>query len=397
MSALGRRIAVFTGTRADYGLLRPLIGELEEDPRAQLQLIVSGSHLSQTHGATVEEIVADGHPIAARIAIWSDSDAPVAAAADFGAAVGSFAEALGELSPDVVVVLGDRLEALAMATAATIVAVPVAHIHGGELTEGAMDDALRHAITKLSYLHFVTAEEHRQRVIQLGEEPSRVYSFGAPVLDAIAELQLFDADEIEERFRVRIDRGTVLVTFHPALFDTLPSLDLLAELLAALDGLEVEVVITGTNSDIGSAELRAAITEYVHEHPDTARFVESFGQLGYLSAMRLAGAVAGNSSSVVLEAPLLGVPSVLVGDRQHGRPLSPSVLTPEPVATEIAAAVELALSDGFRESASARGTVFGSAGFAKRAAEVLLETEIPRPPRKRFYDIPGHDGLADSN
>ena len=397
MSQAARRIAIFTGTRADYGLLRPLIAEVDADPRAQLQLIVSGSHLSAAHGNTVSEIEADGRSIAARIPIWSASDSSLAAAADFGTAVGNYAESLEALQPDVVVVLGDRLEALAMATAATIVAVPVAHIHGGELTEGAMDDSLRHAITKLSYLHFVTAEEHRLRVIQLGEEPDRVFAFGAPVLDSISELTLLTGPELEERFGVRVDGRTVLMTFHPALFDAIASTDLLGELLTAVERLGVAVVITGTNSDIGSAEIRSQIERFVQEHHERAHFVESFGQLGYLSAMSLAGAVVGNSSSTVLEAPLLGIPSVLVGDRQHGRPLSPSVLTPEPIASEIQRDIELALSEGFRVSTVARGTVFGRPGFARRATEELITHEIPHPPRKRFYDVPGQNHLAGNN
>ncbi|CAN5522387.1 UDP-N-acetylglucosamine 2-epimerase [soil metagenome] len=381
-----RRIAVLTGTRADYGLLKPLIGVLEKDDRVQVQLIVSGSHLSEAHGDTVQEIVADGHSIAARIPVWSGDDSSLGAATDTGAALGAYASVLDSLRPDIVVLLGDRLEALAMALAATVLGVPVAHIHGGELTEGAMDDALRHAITKLAHLHFTTTDEHRARVLQLGEQPDRVYNLGAPVLDAIETLEFLDAEQIRERFGATVDRSTVLLTFHPAAFDPVPSSELLWMLLGALDEAEgIRLIVTGTNSDIGSDSVREQLIRFV-EQRDWVDYVESFGQLAYLSTMRLAGLVVGNSSSTVLEAPLLGIPSVLVGDRQHGRPVSASVLTPEPQKAAIAAAIERGLSSEFRESSTADGSVFGAPGFAARAAEILATAQLDIPPRKTFSD-----------
>lgn len=379
-----RRIAVLTGTRADYGLLRPLVGVLESDRRVELQLIVSGSHLSAAHGTTVDEIVADGHQIAARVPLWSGDDSALGAAVDTGAGVSAFAHTLDELGPDVVVVLGDRLEALAMATAATVLGVPVAHIHGGEITEGAMDDALRHSITKLSALHLTTTDEHRGRVLQLGEQPDTVFNLGAPVLDAIATLDLLDAEQIQARFGITVDETTVLLTFHPAAFDVVPSIDLLRELLAALDAVDgIRLVVTGTNSDIGSDEIRAELASFV-ETRDWAHYVESFGQLAYLSTMRLAGAVVGNSSSTVLEAPLLAVPSVLVGDRQQGRPISAGVLTPTPDRDAIRVAIERALSPEFRAATATAVSVFGTPGFAARAGEILATTKLRT--RKTFSD-----------
>jgi len=393
-----RRVAVLTGTRADYGLLSRLARALDADRRTELLLIVSGSHLSQRHGNTVDEIVADGVPVADRVPIWGDSDEPEAVAQDFGTAVGLFAGSLRRLGPDVVVVLGDRLEALAMATAATILGIPVAHIHGGELTEGAMDESLRHAITKLSSLHFVTTDEHRRRVIQLGEQPDRVLTLGAPVLDAIAELHLLNRDELRRRFGISFGAITVLLTFHPAAFDPVPSVELLGWLLSAVDAQPgAHLIITGTNSDIGSDEIRAVIADYVRANPGTTDYVESFGQLGYLSTMGVVDLVVGNSSSTVLEAPLLGIPSVLVGDRQEGRPLSPSVLRPSPDATAILEAVSLALAPTFRASFSGAPSVFGTPGFARRAVEVLASADLLRTPRKRFNDLsttPPNDGNA---
>lgn len=387
MEAQQRTIAVLTGTRADYGLLRHLIVAIDKEPRARLKLIASGTHLAEEHGGTVREILDDGIEVAARVPIWSGGDTPVAAARDFGTGVAAFAGTLEAMRPDVVVLLGDRLEALAMANAATILGIPLAHIHGGEITEGAMDDSMRHAITKLSYLHFTTTEAHRARVVQLGEDPSRVFNFGATVLDAMRDLSYTSAAELNGRFGLDLNRRSILMTFHPAAFERVDSPTLLRSLLSALDSVpDSEVIITGTNSDIGSGILRRMIAAFVESHPDRARYVESFGQLNYLSVMKEVGLVVGNSSSTVLEAPLLGVPSVLVGDRQDGRPLSASVLKPDPEYSAIREAILTGLSTEFQRSIDSEQTVFGTAGFARRALEILI-TEDLSSTRKRFWDI----------
>lgn len=385
-----RTIAVFTGTRADYGLLRRLALAIEESDRAQLALIVSGSHLSADHGTTSGEIVEDCLPFAASIPIWSGDDTPTGAARDVGAAIPRYAEALEAIRPNVLVVLGDRLEAFAVVTSAIILGIPVAHIHGGEITEGAMDDALRHAITKLAFLHFTSTAEHRRRVIQLGEHPDRVHFVGSPIVDAVAAMPLLSQEELTSLFGVRFDPPTALVTFHPAGMDVLAPEKLLEELLAALldvDGLRI--ILTGSNTDIGSAAVRTRIAAWAVEHSDRVDYVESFGQLGYLSAMSHSAVVAGNSSSTVLEAPVLGIPSVLVGDRQKGRPLAATVRVPDPHRTAIADAVRQAIAAG-RSSALTQTTgaeIFGEPGFAERTLEVLLHSELPMPPRKAFYDM----------
>lgn len=381
-----RKVAVLTGTRADYGLLRGLLWQIVQDPELELQLLVTGTHLRDDFGRTEREIERDGFRIASSVPIWSGDDTRAAVAADVGAALPAFAQALTALAPDVLVVLGDRLEAFAAATAATILSVPVAHIHGGEVTEGAMDEALRHSITKMSYLHFASTEEHRHRVIQLGEDPQRVYFLGAPIVDALAGMDLQSPSDVEKEFGIRLPRPTALVTFHPAVMDVAPPDQLVEELLAgllAVDGLHI--VLTGSNSDIGTSDVRALIAAFVAENGDRVDFVESFGQRGYLSAMAAASVVAGNSSSTVLEAPVLGIPSVLVGDRQKGRPLSPSTATPEPHREAIAAALRSALRG---RSGAAEAAIFGRPGFALRAAAVLRESALPHPPRKTFHDLP---------
>jgi UDP-hydrolysing UDP-N-acetyl-D-glucosamine 2-epimerase len=412
MADLARKIAVMTGTRADYGLLRPLIAELSaasegDNPTVELQLIVTGTHLSEEHGRTIEEIVRDGYAPAAEVDIWAaeptkdllgeEGSASLTAAVETGEAVAKFSLILNHLKPDVVVVLGDRLEAFAMATAATILLIPVAHIHGGELTLGAMDDSLRHSITKLSYLHLTTTEEHRARVLQLGEEPGRVFNFGAPVLDAINDLQLMSREELEHKFGIRFGPKNILMTFHPAAFDVASAKFMIDELLAAMEAAtaadgHVQLIITGTNNDIGSDDVRASIAAFTEAHPDHVSYVESFGQLGYLSVMREVDVVTGNSSSTVLEAPIFGKASVLIGNRQEGRPMGAGVIKVDGIESgifnrnEILAGLQKALTPEFKALAASAPSPFGTAGFAKKAAELLTKFDLPSPPKKRFRD-----------
>ena len=372
-----------TGTRADFGLLRPLLAELAGRNDADLLLIATGTHLSAAHGNTLSEIEAAGFSVAASVSIWGDDDSSLAAAVDTGNAVAEFARCLKALGPDVVVVLGDRLEAFAMASAALILQIPVAHIHGGELTLGAMDDSLRHAITKLSYLHFATTDEHRSRVIGLGEDPSRVFNFGAPVLDVLSTMNYMSRVELEAKFGVKFGARTGLMTFHPAAFDEAPAAEMFAEILAAIDAVpDVHFIFTGTNNDIGSDEVRAMMKSFVGMRADRISYVESFGQLGYLSAMREVDVVLGNSSSTVLEAPILGTPSVLVGNRQEGRPIGDSVIAVSADRAEILGAIKAALAmDGV-----AGAHPFGRAGFAEKAAEVLATHKFGVPLKKAFYE-----------
>jgi UDP-hydrolysing UDP-N-acetyl-D-glucosamine 2-epimerase len=413
MADIARKIAVMTGTRADYGLLRPLVAELSaasegDNPTVELQLIVTGTHLSHEHGRTIEEIVRDGYHPAAEVDIWAaaptkdllgeEGSASLTAAVETGEAVAKFSLILNHLKPDVVVVLGDRLEAFAMATAATILLIPVAHIHGGELTLGAMDDSLRHSITKLSYLHLTTTEEHRARVLQLGEESERIFNFGAPVLDAINDLKLMSREELEHKFGIRFGAKNILMTFHPAAFDVASAKFMIDELLAAMeaatsaDGNHIQLIITGTNNDIGSDDVRAAIAAFAEAHPDHVSYVESFGQLGYLSVMREVDVVTGNSSSTVLEAPIFGKASVLIGNRQEGRPMGAGVIKVDGVESgifnrnEILAGLQKALTPEFKALAASAPSPFGTAGFAKKAAELLTKFDLPSPPKKRFRD-----------
>ena len=390
-----RKIAIMTGTRADYGLLRPLIAAVDASPEAELQLIVTGTHLSAQHGKTIDEIVRDGFTPAAEVDIWGEEltqaltgepgSQALTAAVETGEAIAKFSLMLDHLEPDVVVVLGDRLEAFAMATAATVLLIPVAHIHGGELTMGAMDDSLRHSITKLSYLHFATTDEHRARVIQLGEAPDRVFNFGAPVLDSIATLDFLGREALEDKFGIKFGSHNILMTFHPAAFDVASAQVMIDELLAAMEATDAHLIITGTNNDIGSAEVRKAIDAFVKANGDRVSYVESFGQLGYLSVIQQVDVVTGNSSSTVLEAPIFKVPTVLVGNRQEGRPMGASTINVGADRNEILAALQRALTPEFKALAAATESPFGTPGFAARALAELVSHQIASPPKKKFF------------
>ena len=390
-----RKIAIMTGTRADYGLLRPLIAAVEASREAELQLIVTGTHLSAQHGKTIDEIVRDGFTPAAEVDIWGEEltqaltgepgSQALSAAVETGEAIAKFSLMLDHLEPDVVVVLGDRLEAFAMATAATVLLIPVAHIHGGDLTMGAMDDSLRHAITKLSYLHFATTDEHRARVIQLGEAPDRVFNFGAPVLDSIATLDFLGREALEDKFGIKFGAHNILMTFHPAAFDVASAQVMIDELLAAMEATDAHLIITGTNNDIGSAEVRKAIDAFVKANGDRVSYVESFGQLGYLSVIQQVDVVTGNSSSTVLEAPIFKVPTVLVGNRQEGRPMGASTINVGADRNQILAALQRALTPEFKALAAATESPFGTPGFAARALAELVSHQIASPPKKKFF------------
>ena len=381
---MSRKVAVMTGTRADFGLLRPLLAELDSRADTDLRLIVTGTHLSGAHGRTISEI---DITISAMVDIWGDNDSPTAAAIDTGKAIAEFAKTLGLMRPDVVVVLGDRLEAFAMASAAVVLQIPVAHIHGGELTLGAMDDSLRHAITKLSYLHFATTDEHATRIARMGEEPSRIFNFGAPVLDTLSGMHFMPKDELEAMFGVAFGARTAMMTFHPAALDEAPAAEMFEELLAAIDAMhECHFIFTGTNNDIGSDKVRELMAAFVAAHPDRVTYVESFGQQGYLSAMHHVDLVVGNSSSTVLEAPLLGTPAVLVGNRQEGRPLSASVIKASADRAELLQAMRRGISAEFAAEIEGQGTPFGQPGFAKKAAEVLASVVFATPLKKKFWE-----------
>jgi UDP-hydrolysing UDP-N-acetyl-D-glucosamine 2-epimerase len=381
-----RRILVVTGSRAEYGLLRWLMREIAADPALRLQVLVTGAHLAPEYGATVAEIESDGFTIDARVPIRLDSDRPAALARSMGLGASGVGEAIAALEPDLMVVLGDRYEVLAAAAAALLARVPLAHIHGGELTQGALDDAIRHALTKLSHWHFVAAEPYRKRVIQMGEEPRRVYNCGAPGLDGIARLERLTRSRLEAALGMRLGSPLILATCHP---ETLALGDPLAAgmaLIAALERLpEATVVFTYPNADTGGRDLIAAIERFVTANSGRARAFASLGQTRYLNLMREADLVAGNSSSAIIEAPALRRASVNIGERQRGRLRAASVIDAPAQSDAVERALRLALSPGFRERLADTVSPYGEPGASVRIKEILKAVDTGE--RKAFFDI----------
>lgn len=372
-----RRIAFFTSTRAEYGLLRPLMAEVTSRPGLTLQVIASGTHLSEAHGATWHEIVADGFPIDARVDMTVTADGAEGAALAAAQVLSGMASALVRLKPDVLVLLGDRYELLAAAQAAVLASVPIAHIHGGEATEGAIDESIRHAVTKLSHWHFAAAEPYAERIRQMGEAPARVWNFGAPAMDNIAALDPLPKDELEAFLGLPLRAPTFLVTYHPVTLENDSGLAAMQALLFALEASNSgSIVITGTNADPGATAIRSSLQAFADDHPGQVVLVESLGVRRYLSLMHHVDAVVGNSSSGLLEAPAVGVPTVDIGTRQQGRLRAPSVLHCGESTAEIRQALDTALSASHRAIAARRESPYGRPGAAKRIIDQLATIDI---------------------
>ncbi|QNI72342.1 UDP-N-acetylglucosamine 2-epimerase [Synechococcus sp. NOUM97013] len=337
------KICVVTGTRAEYGLLRWVMQGILASEVFDLQLIVTGMHLSPEFGFTVQEIEADGFIIDRKVEMLLSSDTPVGITKSMGLGMIGFADALVELQPDLLLVLGDRFETFAAASAALIARIPIAHCHGGELTEGAFDDSLRHSITKMAHLHFVAAEEYRQRVIQMGEHPDRVFLVGGLGVEAIKRSKLLSREEIEVHLDFKLGTRNLLITFHPVTLEQNTSAQQMGELLAALDQLpNTHFIFTMPNADTDGRVLFRMIKEFcaIRDH---AKAYTSLGQLRYFSCIRYCDAVVGNSSSGLLEVPYFNIPTVNIGDRQKGRIREKSVIDCGPFKEQISTAIQKAL------------------------------------------------------
>ena len=384
-----RRVCIVTGTRAEYGLLKGVIDGVRDHPALDLTLIVTGAHLSAEHGLTVREIEADGTVIDERIEVLGEGDEPPDVARAMGLVTTRLGEAFARIEPDIVVLLGDRYEILAAASAALVATVPVAHIAGGEVTEGAIDDAIRHAVTKLAHLHFVAAQPYRDRVVQLGEDPAHVFVVGGPGADALARTTLLERSELERSLDFPLRQRNLLVTFHPPTLDPTAAYAQMEAMLDALDALgdEVGLIFTMPNADAGGRQLAGQLAGWVADRPN-ARSYSSLGHQRYLSAMALVDGVVGNSSSGLAEAPSLGVGTVNIGDRQAGRLRAPSVIDCAPDRDSISAALERLFSPQFHRIAQARANPYGGGETAREIVRILAEHPLDGLIRKRFYDLP---------
>lgn len=382
-----KKVCIVTGTRAEYGLLRSVMRRINSSDLLSLNLVVTGSHLSPEFGHTIREIEDDGFPIDGQVETLLSSDSAVGVSKSIGLGVIGFADVFAYLKPDVVVLLGDRYEMLSAATVAMVALIPIAHIHGGEVTEGVIDDSIRHAITKMSHLHFVAAESYRERVIQLGEAPESVSVVGGLGVDNIKECELFDRAELQEFLGIKIRPKTLLVTFHPITLQENNGETDLEEVLQAFNNLDdTQFIFTMPNADAGSRKFFQRIEEFVSSHSN-AYFYKSLGQKGYLSCIEHFDGVVGNSSSGLLEAPTFEKGTVNIGDRQRGRVRSSSVIDCEANRLAISNAIEKLFSPDFQSSLKNTVNPYGSGGASSAIVEILENKNLSDLVRKKFFDL----------
>ncbi len=384
-----KKICVVTGTRAEYGLLYWLMKGINEDNDLQLQVIATGMHLSPEFGLTYQEIEKD-FVIDKKIEMLLSSDTPIGISKSMGLAQIGFADAYEELKPDLLVVLGDRYEVFSAATAAMIARIPIAHLHGGETTEGAFDEAMRHSITKMSQLHFTAAEAYRNRVIQLGEQPDRVFNVGGMGVENIKRLSLLDKEEFEASIDFTLAEKNILVTFHPVTLENATAKEQFQALLEAIDQLEnTYIIFTKANSDTNGRIVNKMIDDYVVMNPDKSVAFASLGQLRYLSALQYVDAVVGNSSSGLAEAPSFKIGTINIGDRQKGRMKAESVIDCEPTSVSITKAINELYTDEFRKKLRRTKNPYGDGLASKKIINILKNTDFNSIDylKKNFYDL----------
>ena len=385
---MSRKICVVTGTRAEYGCLRWVMEGIRQTPGLQLQVIVTGMHLSPEFGLTYREIEQDGFVIDRKIEMLLSSDTSTGLAKSMGLGLIGFGDALQQLQPNLMLVLGDRFEIFSATAAAMVARIPLAHLHGGESTEGAFDEAIRHSITKMSHLHFVAAEEYRKRVIQLGEPPDRVFVVGGLGIDNIKKLALLDRPALEASLGFELGRRNLLVTFHPVTLENATSRNQMVELLAALETLEdTHLIFTMPNADTDGRVLIDMVEQFVANHAN-ARAYTSLGQLRYLSCIRHVDGVVGNSSSGLAETPSFGKGTINIGDRQRGRLKAKSVIDCSPDRQSISAALQRLYSPAFQAELRTVLNPYGEGGASEKVVRVLQDYPLECILKKSFHDLP---------
>jgi GDP/UDP-N,N'-diacetylbacillosamine 2-epimerase (hydrolysing) len=382
-----RKICVITGSRAEYGLLRTVMQEIKDSPNLSLQIIATGMHLSPDFGFTFEEIESDGFRIDRKVEMLIRDDSPAGIAESMSKGLVGCAKAISELSPNLIVVLGDRFEIIVSVLAALVAKIPVAHIHGGELTLGSFDDAIRHSITKMSHLHFVAAEEYKNRVIQLGENPERVFLVGGLGVDNIKRIKLLERKELEESLDITFQEKSLLITFHPVTLEDATSANQLKELLKVLSDLEdTTLIFTLPNADPGGLELIQIIQEYVSKNPNAYAY-SSLGQIKYMSCIAQVDGVIGNSSSGIMEAPSFRKGTINIGIRQKGRIRAESVIDCDPLEISIRSAIRKLYSPEFIRKLKNVVNPYGECGASEKIVKILYETSLEEIVKKTFYDL----------
>jgi len=382
-----KNICIVTGTRAEYGLLRGVMEGIEQSAKLKLQLIVTGMHLSPEFGSTINAIEAEDFKIDRKVEMLLSSDTAVGVTKSMGLGLIGFADALEEISPDLILVLGDRFEIFAAVIAALIAKIPVAHIHGGEVTEGAYDDQIRHSITKISQLHFTASEEYRQRVIQLGENPRNVFNVGGLGVDNIFKLNLMSREKLEEALEFKLGKRNLIITYHPVTLDENSSRYQIEELLSALDALEdVNFIFTSPNADNGGRIILQRIQDFCFSRSN-AKFFKSLGQMRYLSCLSHFDGVIGNSSSGLLEAPSFKIGTLNIGNRQKGRLKASSVIDCDLHRESILEGIIKILSTSFRASLSNAINPYGDGGASKKIIKILESQDFDKSVSKSFFDL----------
>jgi len=384
-----KKICVITGSRADYGLLKPFLDQVKSSKDAQLQLIVTGSHFSPEFGNTYKEIEEDGFEIANRIEILLSSDTPVGISKSMGLACISFAEKYDKLKPDMIVVLGDRYEIFSAVAVAHVSRIPVAHISGGEVTEGAIDDAFRHSITKMSNFHFTATEEYRKRVIQLGEHPDTVFNVGEIGLENIRSIRLLAKNELETDLGFRFNKRNLLITFHPVTLEDNTSSRKFENLLSVLkEQKDATLIFTKTNADVDGRIINQMIDDYVSKFPENSISFTSLGRLNYLSLLQFVDAVVGNSSSGLVEAPSFRIGTINIGDRQKGRIRAQSVIDCEPTKEAIKKAFDKLYSSEFEKKLALVKNPYENEGGSQKSLEIILAfINNKKDTKKGFFDL----------
>lgn len=382
-----RKICVVTGSRAEYGLLYWLLKEIQEDADLVLQLVVTGMHLSPEFGLTYQQIEKDGFQIDAKVEMLLSSDTPAGITKSMGVGLIGFADVFERLRPDIVVVLGDRYEIMVAAQAAMVARIPIAHLHGGESTEGLIDEAIRHSITKMAHLHFTATEKYRQRVIGLGEHPSRVFNVGAVGLDNIHRLQLMNREQFEQSISFELGERNFLVTYHPLTLTSTSSVEYMQQLLVALDQFpDAHIIFTKPNSDPNGRNMALMIDEYVEANRERAVAFISLGQVRYLSALQHVDVVVGNSSSGIIEAPMFKKPTVNIGPRQQGRVKGSSIIDCGESSEEIVKAIKKALSPAFQKTLMNCESLYGQGNSSPVIKDILKNTALEGILIKTFYE-----------
>ncbi len=383
-----RKICLFTGTRAEFGLLLPLISQINRDKNLILQLIVSGTHLSKEFGLTINEIKKEGIKINNQTKIPLETDSEIGLAKTIAAGIIEITRTLINLKPDILVLLGDRFETFSAAISGMAIKLPIAHIHGGESTFGSSDETMRHSITKMSHLHFVSTDTYRKRVIQLGENPSRVFNVGAIGLDNINNIRLLNKNELEKVLKIKFNKSNILVTFHPVTLENNTYVQQIKNLLNAVDRLkDATLIFTKANVDTGGRAINSIIDGYVRSNRHKAVVFTSLGQQKYLSLMKCVDAVVGNSSSGIIEAPSFKIGTINIGNRQAGRIQAKSTINCQPTVDEISKAFSILYSNKFRAGLKNITNPYKKANTSMKIKNIIKHCDLTNILQKRFHDI----------